>query len=69
MSQPRKQTIAKYILSNISRSKSKQTMKLGQVVEYKMRNIFLEESYTKCGGETILTLFSRKSNLSISLDQ
>ena len=24
-----------------------------------MKNIFLEKSYTKCGGETILTLFSK----------
>ena len=32
-----------------------------------MRNIFLKNSYTKCGGETIPRLF--KSKLSISLDQ
>ena len=23
------------------------------VIEYKMRNVFFEKSYTKCGGETI----------------
>ena len=34
-----------------------------------MRNIFLEKSYIKCGGETILRSFSKKSKLSISLDQ
>ena len=28
-------------------------MKLGQLTEYNTRNIFLEKSYTKCGGETI----------------
>ena len=28
-------------------------MKFGQLIEYNMRNIFLEKSYTKCGGETI----------------
>ena len=28
-------------------------MKLGKFVEYNMRNIFLEKSYTKYGGETI----------------
>ena len=27
-------------------------MKYGQLIEYNMRNIFLEKSYTKCGGET-----------------
>ena len=26
-------------------------MKYGQVIEYNMRNIFLEKSYAKCGGE------------------
>ena len=34
-----------------------------------MRNIFLEKSYTKCGGETIPRPFSKKLKLSISLDQ
>ena len=34
-----------------------------------MRNNFLEKSYTKCGGETILRPFSKKSKLSISLNQ
>ena len=27
-------------------------MKFGQLIEYKMRKIVLEKSYTKCGGET-----------------
>ena len=44
-------------------------MKFGQLIEYNMRNIFLEKSYTKCGGETSPRLFSKKSKLSISLDQ
>ena len=48
-SQPGKQTIAIHILPNISRSKGNQTMKFGQLIEYNMRNIFLEKSYTKCG--------------------
>ena len=26
-------------------------MKFGQLIEYNTRNIFLEKSYTKCGGE------------------
>ena len=38
---------------NISQSKSNQKMKFGQITEYKMRNIFLEKSYTKYSGETI----------------
>ena len=27
-------------------------MKFGQLIEYNMRNIFLEKLYTKCGRET-----------------
>ena len=34
-----------------------------------MINIFLEKSYTKCGGETSLRPFSGKLKLRISLDQ
>ena len=34
-----------------------------------MRNISVEKSYTKCGGETIPRPLSEKSKLSISLDQ
>ena len=49
-SQPGEQTIAKYIMPNISRSKGNQTMKFGELIEYNMRNIFLGKSYTKCGG-------------------
>ena len=44
-------------------------MKFGQLIEYNMRNIFLEKSYTKCDGETIPKPLSKKSKLSISLDQ
>ena len=42
--------IAIHILRDISRSKGNQAMKLGQLKEYNMRNIFLEKSYTECGG-------------------
>ena len=52
-SQAGKETIAMHILPNITRSKDKQTMKCSQLIEYKMGNIFLEKSYTKCFGETI----------------
>ena len=44
-------------------------MKFGRFIEYNTRNIFIEESYTKCGGETIPRPFSTKSKLSIYLDQ
>ena len=44
-------------------------MKFGQLIEYDMRNIFLEKSFTKCCGETIPGPCSIKSKLSISLDQ
>ena len=57
-SQPGKQTILVHILPNISRNKVNQTMKFGQLIEYNMRNIALEKSYTKYGGETIPRPFS-----------
>ena len=62
-------TVVIHILPNISRNKSNQTMELGQLIEYNMRNIILKKSYTKCGGETSPIFFSGKLKLSISLDQ
>ena len=44
-------------------------MKFGHLIEYNMRSIFLEKSYTKYGGETRPRPFSEKLNLIISLDQ
>ena len=44
-------------------------MKFGQLIEYIMWNIFVEKSYRKCAGETIPVRLSKKSKLSISLDQ
>ena len=44
-------------------------MKFGQLMEYNLRNIFLEESYTQYGGETIPRPFFKKSILSISPNQ
>ena len=35
-------------------------MKYGHLIEYDTRNVFLEKSYTKCGGETISRPFSKK---------
>ena len=54
MSQPGQQAIAVHILTNISRSKGNHTIKFGQLIDYNMRNIFLEKSYTEYGGETYL---------------
>ena len=68
-SQLGKQTNAIHILPSISRIKGNQTMKFGHVTEYNMRNILFEQSKTKCGGETIPRPFSKKSKLSIYLDQ
>ena len=57
------------ILPNILRSKGNQAIKFGQLIKYNMRNIFLEKSYTKYGGETSPRPFSEKLKVSISLDQ
>ena len=66
-SQSGKQTIAMHILPSISRSKGNQTMKFDQLIEYIMRNIFLEMLRT-FGRETIPRPFSKTSKLMISLD-
>ena len=42
-------------------------MEFGQLIEYNMRNIFLEKLHTKFGGDTIPRPLSRKSKLGISL--
>ena len=39
-------------MPNISISKGNETIKFGQLIEYNMRNIFLEKLYTKCEGKT-----------------
>ena len=56
-------------MRNILRSKGTQAMKFGQLTEHNMRNIFLENSFAKCSGNTIPRPFSKKSKLGISLDQ
>ena len=43
-------------------------MNFCELTEYKMRNIFVEKSYTKCVEETSPRPFAEKSELSISLD-
>ena len=44
-------------------------MKFGQLIEYNMRNIFVEKPYTKCARKTIHRTLSKILKLSISLDQ
>ena len=46
-SQTGTQTIILNILPDILKSKDNMTMKLGQLIEYKVRNIFLQKSYKK----------------------
>ena len=48
------------MLPNISRNKGNQTMKFGQLIECNIRNIFLEKSFAKCGGDTSPRSFSEK---------
>ena len=67
-SQTGQQVITIHILFNASRSKSNQTMKFGQLIKHKMRNVFLEKSCTKFNGKASPRLFNKKSKLSISLD-
>ena len=42
-SQPGSQTVTMHILPNTPRSKGNQTMRLGQLIEYNKRNIFLQK--------------------------
>ena len=49
-----------HILPNISRGKGNQTTKFGQLMEYNMKNISVEKSYTTCAGETIPRPLSKK---------
>ena len=58
-SQTGHQIIITHILSNISRIKNMQT-KFVQLIEYNIRNIFLEKSNTKCDVEAGLRPFSYK---------
>ena len=44
-------------------------MKFDQLIEYNIRNVFVEKSYTKCAGEIIPSPLSKKLKLNISLDQ
>ena len=52
-SQSGKETIAIHTLPNISRHKHNQTVKLHQLIENNITNIFLQKSYKKWRRETI----------------
>ena len=59
-------------MTNISRNKGNQTIKLVQLIEYNMRNIFVEKFYRKRDGQTIPRLFYKKIKfdyISGSIDQ
>ena len=44
-------------------------MRFDRLIEYNMRNVSVEKSYTKCAGEIIPRPLSKKTKLSKSLDQ
>ena len=68
-SQSGKQTIAIHMLPNISGRKDNQTVKFGRLIQYNMRNNFLEKAYTKYDGKTFHRFFSKKSQSSLPPDQ
>ena len=44
-------------------------MKFSHLIKSNIGNNFLEKLYTKCGGESISTPFSKKQNMGKSLDK
>ena len=66
-SQPGKHAIAIRILPSISRRQSDN--EILSINRINIKNIFHRISYTKYGGETIPRPFSKKSKLSVFLDQ
>ena len=44
-------------------------MKFGQLIEYNLRNIFLEQSYAKCGGGANPSVVYKKIKNEHILDQ
>ena len=56
------QIITIHILFNISSSQCNQAMKIGQLIEYNTRNIFIEKLYTKYGGEASPRSFHKNQN-------
>ena len=63
MSKTGQQIIPIHIFCNILKSKDIQTIKFGQLIGYKITNIFFEKSYTKCGGEASPRPFNKKTKL------
>ena len=61
-SKPGTQAIAIRVLPNVSRNKDNEVMKFGQLIEYNMRNIFLEKSYTKYGKKLFPDPFLKNQN-------
>ena len=57
-SQPRKQTVTIHTLSNIKWRK----MKFGQLIEYNMRKVYLEQSYIKCVEKLVPKTFQKDQN-------
>ena len=68
-SQTGQQIITIYILPSISGSKDNQKIEFGQLIEYNMKNILLEKSYSKRGGEASPKPFYKDLKLSISLNE
>ena len=56
------QIITIHTLFNISSSQCNQAMKIGQLIEYNIRNIFIEKLYTKYGGEASPRPFHKNQN-------
>ena len=54
---------------NISRNKEKQALKFGQLLEYKIRNVFIAKSYNKMWWRNYCQTFKKKKKLRISLDE
>ena len=57
--QPGTQSLVVHTLSNISKSKGNQTLKSGQLIEYKMKHNSWK-IMSNCGGETFPRPFSKK---------
>ena len=51
-----------HIAQNLKKQRN-QTMKIGQIIDYNRKNIFLKKSCTKCGGKTIFRHFSKKAKI------
>ena len=49
-------------MTDIFRSKCNQAMKFGQLIKYNKKKNFIEESYRKCGGDTIPDPFLKNQN-------